>query len=241
VGGFYAHSEDVKTLHRRSYHLLDIDSGSTAHPPGQAGNIPSLVLVHYFDTASTSKRTAEPDSCLGKKREMAVSIERSASRIKREVFIGNMGSVVNTLFEENLVFNGWQNQVLPNAQSKLSNNSGLGDRVLLFGSADWLLKQKKETCSKECLSNDLSSQQRKQVTQDQNVNDEDLIETVQKLTCKDDAEKSRKEGNCSIGNFAPDNEHVRDERSSIVLSDRTFEADFDVLWTHLCNEFGGAN
>lgn len=58
ISGFYAHSQDRATVHRRAYHLLDPNSGAAASPPGQIGGEPSLVLVHYFDTASANETTS---------------------------------------------------------------------------------------------------------------------------------------------------------------------------------------
>jgi hypothetical protein len=242
VGGFYAHSEDVRTLHRRSYHLLDIDSGSTASPPNQAGDSISLVLVHYLDTASVPERVVGRGSCLGKKRKRAVSQETAASRTKSKaggVCIGNVGSVVSTLLEENILLNGLQNQLLSIPQLKLLNKSGYDDRLLPFWSVDWLSEQRKEVQGEECVSNGLLYQQQKQGTQGEDVADEDLFEMLEDFVCEE-AENFRIKGNCSIGDIVPSNECIQDKSSSMPSSNRTFEADFDILWTHLCNEFGGA-
>jgi len=244
VSGFYAHSEDIRTLHRRSYHLLDIDTGCTECPPNQADKSMSLVLVHYLDTASVSECVGGSGSCLGKKRKRAVSTEHGDSRMKnraQEVCIGNVDSVVSTLLEESMMFNGWQNRLLPMSQLELLSKAEGDDLLLPSQSVDLLPKQKKEVYAEECMSNCFLSRQGKQERQGQDITDEDLVEMSQDFVCEDEVNRHKIKGNNWLaGHIVPSNVCVQDMSSSIALPKRTFEADFDVLWAHLCNEFGGA-
>jgi len=55
IAGCYVHCENVPTMHRRAYHLLDPETGAALVPPmaptrSKPTGPPSLVLVHYLDT-----------------------------------------------------------------------------------------------------------------------------------------------------------------------------------------------
>mmetsp|Transcript_43413 Transcript_43413/g.52641 ORF Transcript_43413/g.52641 Transcript_43413/m.52641 type:complete len:373 (-) Transcript_43413:271-1389(-) len=243
VSGFYAHSEDIRTLHRRSYHLLDIDTGCTECPPNQADKSMSLVLVHYLDTANVSKCVVGPGSCVRKKRKRTEGQEPGVSRVKDEageVYIGSANSVVNTLFEEYRLLNRWQNQLLSTRHLKLFSKSGFEGSLSPLRSVERLLKQSKQACPEDCISNDVLIRQQNFETQVQDVfDDDDILETLQDL-CEDGVEESGAKVDCSTVNFVSNGKCVQDKNSSIVQPNRTFEADFDILWTHLCDEFGCA-
>eukprot|EP00586_Coscinodiscus_wailesii_P016266 CAMPEP_0172519090 /NCGR_PEP_ID=MMETSP1066-20121228/291209_1 /TAXON_ID=671091 /ORGANISM="Coscinodiscus wailesii, Strain CCMP2513" /LENGTH=346 /DNA_ID=CAMNT_0013301607 /DNA_START=84 /DNA_END=1121 /DNA_ORIENTATION=+ len=233
VGGFYAHSEDIETLHRRSYNLLDIDSGSTASPPDQRGESISLVLVHYLDTANVSKCVVGPGSFVRNKGKRTEVQDPGVSRVKDEageVYIGSASSVVNTLFEEYRLLNRWQNQLLSTRHLKLFSKSGFEGSLSPLWLVERLLKQSKQACPEYCFSNDVLSWQQNFGTQVQDVfDDDDILETLQDL-CEDGVEESGAKVDCSTVNFVSNGKCVQDKNSSIVQPNRTFEADFDILW-----------
>jgi len=61
IAGCYVHCENVPTMHRRAYHLLDPETGAALVPPmaptrSKPTGPPSLVLVHYLDTEKAKSK-----------------------------------------------------------------------------------------------------------------------------------------------------------------------------------------
>ena len=63
VSGCYVHSTNIPNFHRRTYHLLNPETGKALYPVTSALNStrnapPSLILVHYLDTKVSAANSA---------------------------------------------------------------------------------------------------------------------------------------------------------------------------------------
>eukprot|EP00586_Coscinodiscus_wailesii_P000956 CAMPEP_0172480192 /NCGR_PEP_ID=MMETSP1066-20121228/5226_1 /TAXON_ID=671091 /ORGANISM="Coscinodiscus wailesii, Strain CCMP2513" /LENGTH=350 /DNA_ID=CAMNT_0013241313 /DNA_START=79 /DNA_END=1128 /DNA_ORIENTATION=+ len=233
IAGFYAHSEDVVTLHRRSYNLLSPDSAAASSRSVKEGT--DLVLVHYLDTANDPERIISPDCDLGMKRKRAVSVEPDTCRSKikpsGEVYSSGVTPVVGRLYGECSVLTSLRNRL------SLFRLARLEQQLSQLRSVDRYLMQRRQARAKDSFSNNVLRQKQLEIVRDQDVIDDDTLEALQGLGSSGEKIESNvcecngiiRKSNCdmSIG-----------EGSMPVSAPRSFEADFDILWTHLCDEFG---
>lgn len=79
VAGFYAHCQTSRTIHRRSYHLLDPETGMTKSPLYYTSYSSSLVLLHYLNTSNAEETNAAVELVRNernhKKRKISANIE----------------------------------------------------------------------------------------------------------------------------------------------------------------------
>eukprot|EP00586_Coscinodiscus_wailesii_P003545 CAMPEP_0172489454 /NCGR_PEP_ID=MMETSP1066-20121228/19467_1 /TAXON_ID=671091 /ORGANISM="Coscinodiscus wailesii, Strain CCMP2513" /LENGTH=346 /DNA_ID=CAMNT_0013257333 /DNA_START=83 /DNA_END=1120 /DNA_ORIENTATION=+ len=231
ISGFYAHSEDVKTLHRRCYHLLDMDSGATAFPPGKGGDSPSLVLVHYFDTASELGKIVMTDRGVGKKRRRVVSNEANeSSRIKferyeynEEVYFRDLKSIdASVLHDECRLLDNVRNRTLLQLyELELMRKIGLGQCLSTLQN----VSKQRQIHAEEVCSSGILSKEDANGCQVQDAIDDETLEMLQGLgsTC-DEVDKRLHEDEGSIEG------RMNVDVSASISSPRSFEADFDVLW-----------
>lgn len=248
ISGFYAHSEDVKSLHRRSYHLLDIDSGVTEFPPGKGGVYPSLVLVHYLDTASELEKLATSDSGLGRKRKRVVSDDVNSSRIKVEQdedkemrSRDEESDVASGLYNRRRLLDGVQNRMLMRLNALESiRKTRLEECLPTSQSADWNVRKQGQMRAEEVCSSDVLSKQQADEAQVHDDIDDDTLRMLQSLGSSSvGVDKRVHEHQGSIQGQIMHGDASTAERNASVSSPRSFEADFDVLWAYLCYEFDG--
>jgi hypothetical protein len=202
--------------------------------------------VHYFDTASDIEKAIIPDHVLSKKRKRVISPDPYSSRIKIEHSKGieevysNVVKPFVSAHDDDKRLSGWKNCML---QFPLLNllDSAQFEHYLSHSESAIMSSRRRESGRSGSYSYDPLNIEPSHGIQDEIDIGKGTQETLQDSEITADQVEEVAPVYAGLGNNSRYPNMDRGEKCAPVSASGSFEADFDILWTYLCNEFGGAN
>jgi len=214
ISGFYAHSEDTLTLHRRSYRAL---SSQESIDDSQC-----FILVHYLDSTVASAEKSKVTATRGKRKLHANPAIEDAVEDKLDSDSVPVGShpyaqAVKSFFHNALL-------EPPTIPSTVFQMASCSDNKMCIPHVISMINRLPDQTPEDTMK-----------SQDSRSTKDDSI--VCRKMKKDQVRCKVTPGlvGCEHGSFPPFLEEA------LKASPARFEADFEKLWVHLCNMFETTN